>query len=179
MAKSYSVQIVNGTGTENILYDTYNVGAEATGYDQTTLTPNSMTYDGTTNTYNFTIAATGTLTLHVTEDQTPTGTPIVGATFIRTDSLGNEFGTTITTDATGNAVMSNVPFAPSGAPTIYFKQLTSDGNHNFDPEVQEATLTTETTTVEIENTPEEPVTFNLTDANYSGLNISSATLNLS
>lgn len=169
MAKT--VTITNGTGTVELINDTYTVTADVTGYDNTSIDPSSITVDASTNTYAFTIAATGTLTLHVTDDGTSTGTPIVGATFIRTDASGNEYGTAITTDAQGNAVFNNVPFAATDAPTIYYKQTASDGDHEFDTTVQSTTLTTQTSTVEIQNLPGATRTINLTDANYANLPI--------
>ena len=163
------VTITNGTGTTQLINDTYTVTADVTGYDNTTIDPSSITVDEGTNTYNFTIAAQGTLTLHVTEDGTTTGTPIVGATFIRTDSEGNEYGTAITTDAQGNAAFSNVPYAATNAPLIYYKQTASDGDHEFDNTVQSTSLATQTATVEIINQPGATRTINLTDANYENL----------
>lgn len=169
MAKT--VTITNGTGTVELINDTYTVTADVTGYDNTSIDPSSITVDASTNTYAFTIAATGTLTLHVTEDGTSTGTPIVGATFIRTDASGNEYGNAITTDAQGNAVFNNVPFAATDAPTIYYKQTASDGDHEFDTTVQSTSLTTQTSTIEIQNLPGATRTINLTDANYANLPI--------
>ena len=176
MAKN--VIITNGTGTTQLINDTYAVTASVTGYDNTSITPDSITVDASTNTYAFTIAATGTLTLHVSEDGTAQGTPIVGATFIRTDSTGTEYGTAITTDASGNAVFNNVPFADTGAPIIYYKQTASDGDHEFDATVQNTTMTTSTATVQIQNTPGATRTINLTDANYANLPIDTATITL-
>ena len=90
MAKS--VIITNGTGTSNLINDTYSVTASVTGYENTSIDPTSISVVEGTNTYAFTISATGTLTLHVSEDGTSTGTPIVGATFVSTDSSGTEYG---------------------------------------------------------------------------------------
>ena len=126
-----TVTITNGTGTVILPNDTYNVTANVNGYDNSSIDPSTITVDSTTNTYNFSICASGTLTLHVTEDGTSTGTPVVGATFIRTDSEGNEYGSAITTDTNGDAVMNNVPFSSTSAPNIYYKQTASDGNINY------------------------------------------------
>ena len=167
MAKT--VIITNGTGTVDLINDTYTVTSEVPGYDNSTINPSSITVDEATNTYAFTIAATGTLTLHVTETGTTSGTPIVGATFVRTDSAGNEYGTVITTDAEGNAVFNNVPYDATNAPLIYYKQTASDGDHEYDNTVQNTSLTTETETVEIINQPGATRTINLTDANYENL----------
>lgn len=172
------ININNGTGTGELINGTYTVTADVTGYDNTSINPSSVTVEAGTNTYAFTISATGTLTLHVTEDGTTTGTPIVGATFIRTDSTGTEYGTAITTDSNGDAVFNNVPFDSTNAPLIYYKQTASDGDHEFDQTVQNTSLTTSTATVEITNQPGATRTINLTDSNYSNLPIESGTLTL-
>lgn len=170
------INITNGVGTGELINDTFQVSASVTGYDNTSINPSNITIEEGTNSYAFTIGATGTLTLHVSEDGTSTGTPIVGATFVRTDSNGNEYGTAITTDSTGDAVFDYVPFDSTNAPTIYFKQTSSDGDHEFSTNVQNTTMTTSTSTLEIENTPGASRTINLTDTNYANLPITSATL---
>ena len=176
MAKN--ITIINGTGTSNLINDTYTVTANVTGYDNASILPASVDIVEGTNSYAFTIAATGTLTLHVTEDGTSEGTPIIGATFIRTDSAGTEYGTPITTDSNGDAVFNNVPFAATGAPTIYYKQTASDGDHEFVSTVQNTTMTTSTETVEIENTLGAQRTITLTDTNYANLPIDAGNLTL-
>lgn len=172
------VNITNGVGTSELINDTYTVEANVVGYDNTSINPNSVEIIEGTNTYNFTIAATGVLTLHVTEDGTSTGTPIVGAVFERTDSSGTSYGSPITTDQDGNAVFNNVPFAASGAPLIYYKQTSSDGDHEFSSAVANTSMTTSTQTVEIQNSVGATRTINLTDANYANLPIDSASLTL-
>ena len=62
MASPYSITITNGTGTESVLNDTYNVTANVIGYDNQTLTPTTVSVVEGTDTYNFKIGATGTLT---------------------------------------------------------------------------------------------------------------------
>lgn len=172
------VNIINGTGTSELINDTYTVTAQVTGYDNTTIDPTSLTVEEGTNNYAFTISATGTLTLHVTEDGTTTGTPIVGATFYRTDSTGTEYGSSIITDSNGDAIFDNVPFDATNAPTIYYKQTASDGDHEFDSTVKSTTLATDTSTIEIQNTPGATRTITLTDANYANLPIDSGTITL-
>ena len=169
MAKT--IVITNGSGTSNLINDTYSVTAAVTGYDNTSINPSSINVVEGTNTYAFTISATGTLTLHVTEDGTQSGTPIVGATFVRTDSTGNTYGSAITSDTNGDAVFDNVPFDSTNAPTIYFKQTASDGDHEFSDQVQSTTMTTSTSTVEIQNSLGALRTISLTDANYANLPI--------
>lgn len=164
-----SITITNGSGTSNLINDTYTVTSNVTGYDNTTIQPTSVDIVEGTDTYAFTIAADGTLTLHVTEDGTSAGTPIVGATFIRTDATGNEYGSVITTDTNGDAIFANVPFDTENAPTIYFKQTASDGDHEFSDAIQTTTMTTQTSTLEIINTQGATRTITLTDANYTNL----------
>lgn len=170
------VTITNGSGTSSLINDTYTITADVVGYDNTSINPSSVNIEAGTNTYAFTIGATGTLTLHVTENGTISGTPVVGATFVRTDSSGTEYGTPITTDSNGDAVFSNVPFAVTSAPTIYFKQTASDGDHEFDSSVQNTTMTTSTDTLEIQNSVGATRTITLTDANYGNLPIDTASL---
>lgn len=172
------ININNGQGSEELINGQYTVEANVVGYNNTSINPSTLDVVEGTNTYQFTISATGTLTLHVTEDGTTTGTPIVGATFVRTDSTGTEYGGVITTDSNGDAVFNNVPFDATNAPTIYYKQTASDGDHEFINTVQQATLTTSTSTVEIQNAPGATRTITLTDANYSNLPIESGTLTL-
>ena len=149
MAKT--ITITNGTGSAELINDSYTVTSNTTGYDNTSILPSTVDITEGTNTYAFTISATGTLTLHVTEDGTTTGTPIVGATFVRTDASGNEYGSAITSDSNGDAIFNNVPFDATNAPTIYYKQTASDGNHDFSSAVASTTMTASTSTVEIEN----------------------------
>lgn len=174
MAKT--ITITNGSGTASLINDTYAVTANVGGYDNSSINPASVSIVNGTNSYAFTIAATGTLTLHVTEDGTAQGTPIVGATFVRTDSSGNEYGSVITTDAQGDAVFNNVPFADTGSPLIYYKQTASDGDHEFSNTVANTSMTTSTETVQIQNAVGATRTINLTDANYNNLPIDNATL---
>lgn len=176
MAKN--VIITNGTGTSELINGTYDVTSSVIGYDNTTINPNNITVVEGTDTYAFTISATGTLTLHVTDTGTDEGTPIVGATFVRTDSNGTEYGSIITTDATGNAVFNNVPFDATNAPIIYYKQTASDGDHEFSTDVLNTTLTTQTSTIQIQNTPGAVRTINLMDANYTNLPIETGTITL-
>ena len=165
------VTITNGTGTTDLINGNYNVTANVNGYDNSTIDPSSITVDESTNSYAFTIAATGTLTLHVTDSGTTTGNPIVGATFVRTDENGTEYGTSITTDSNGDAIFNNVPFAATDAPLIYYKQTSSDGDHEFSTSVQSTSMTTDTATIQIQNEIGATRTINLTDANYQSLPI--------
>ena len=175
---SKTVNITNGTGTAELINGTYSVTADVVGYDNSSINPASVSVVDGTNSYAFTIAATGTLTLHVTDDGTASGNPIVGAVFYRTDSAGTEYGTAITTDSNGDAVFNNVPFAASNAPTIYYKQTASDGNHEFINTVQNTTMATSTSTIEIQNAVGATRTITLTDANYSNLVVDTGSITL-
>ena len=170
------ITITNGTGTSELINGTFTVTSEVNGYDNTSITPSSIDIVDGTNTYAITISADGTLTLHVTDTGTQAGTPIVGATFVRTDSTGNTYGDVVTSDASGNAVFNNVPYASTDAPTIYYKQTASDGDHEFDTTVQSTTLTASTSTVEVQNPTGATRTITLTDTNYANLPIASGTL---
>ena len=172
------INIVDGVGTSEIINGDYTVTAEVNGYDNTTINPACVSIVDGTNTYAFTVAADGTLTLHVTEDGTTTGTPVVGATFIRTDATGTEYGSIVTSDSNGDAIFDNVPYDATNAPVIYYKQTASDGEHEFSTNVQNTTMVTSTSTVEIINARGAVRTFNLSDANYNGLPIASGTITL-
>lgn len=177
MAKQYKLIITDGEAAANIKKDTYSVTASVTGYDNSSIDPNSLTVTDETN-YELKISATGTLTLHVTEEGTEGGKAIVGATFKRCDKNGNEYGDLITTDENGNAVFQYVPFASTSAPNIYYKQLTSDDAHEFDSTLKTETLTDSTKTVEVQNPLSTLKTVKLTDANYSNLPIETGEINL-
>ena len=172
------INITNGTGTGELINDTYTVTASVVGYDDTSIDPSTLNVVAGTNSYALSISATGTLTLHVTDDGTSTGNPIVGATFYRTDSIGTEYGSVITSDSNGDAVFNNVPFDATNAPTIYYKQTASDGDHEFVNTVQSTTMTSSTSTIEVENPVGATRTITLTDTNYSNLPISSGTITL-
>lgn len=178
MASPYNITISSGTGEEGILNGSYKVSADVTGYENSSIEPTSVNVVAGTNSYSFTIAASGSLTLHVTEDGTSSGTPVVGATFSRTDSKGTKYGESVTTDSSGNAVLANVPYAEADAPIIYYVQTGSDGNHEFSTTVASTTMTGPTSTIEIQNSAAATRTINLTDANYANLPIESGTLTL-
>ena len=170
------ITITDGSGSSELINDTYTVTADVVGYNNASIDPSSVTVVAGTNSYSLTIAATGTLTLHVSEDGTAGGTPVVGATFSRTDASGNEYGTAVVSDSNGDAVFNNVPYAVTGAPLIYYKQLSSDGNHEFVSTVASTSMTSDTSTVEVTNQPGATRTLSLTDTNYANLPIDSATL---
>lgn len=178
MARPYEVIITNGEGTSAILNGSYTITSNVVGYDNTSVLPSTQVVTADTDTYAFTIAATGTLTLRVTEDGTTDGTPVVGATFVRCDAAGNEYGTAITSDQAGDAVFPYVPFAAADAPLIYYKQTASDGSHEFSNALANTSMTTDAKTIVIENTPAATRTITLTDPNYEGLPIATGSLTL-
>lgn len=171
------IPITNGKGSKELANGSYNVAATVSGYDNSTITPVTEEITEEENSYSFTISAIGTLTLHVTDDGTDIGIPIVGAIFYRCDAEGTTYGDAIISDDDGNAVFNFVPYSEEGdAPAIYYKQTKSDGEHNFDSELQNTTLDAETKTIEILNAPATEREINLTDANYEGLPIENGQL---
>ncbi len=170
MAKEHIIPITNGKGSKMLLNGSYDVTSNIKGYDNSTIKPNILNITNET-TYNFTIEAKGTLTIHISDDGTSTGVPIIGATIYRTDSSGNTYGEAIITDDNGEAILKNVPYSENNAPLIYFIQTTSDGEHTFNEEIQNTSLQTETKTIEITNPEVTERTFNITDATYENLPI--------
>lgn len=180
MGKQHTISITNGKGSKELANGNYNVVANIPGYDNSSITPTSEEITEGVTSYSFTIAATGTLTLHVSDDGTELGIPIEGAIFYRCDASGITYGNPITSDIDENAVFKNVPYSAEGdAPTIYFKQTASDGEHTFDQELQNTTLDSETKTVEVLNSAAEERTFNVTDSYYENLPISDGEITLS
>ncbi|MGM9881828.1 MAG: hypothetical protein ACI31S_03175 [Bacilli bacterium] len=176
---AHIIPITNGKGSKEMANGSYTVTTTTVGYDESSIDPASIDIEEGVNEYNFTIAATGTLTLHVSDDGSEIGVPIVGATFYRCDSEGNTYGEIVTSDDEGNAVFNYVPYADDGAPTIYYKQISSDGEHTFDDALQNTAMTTDTLTVEIQNSPAVERTFTVTDANYENLPIADGEITLS
>lgn len=179
MPRPYDIPIVEGSATEQILNGAYDVTAVVVGYDNTSIQPDTVNVTAGDDAYAFTIAATGTMTLHVTETGVIGGPVIIGATFVRCDASGAPYGATITTDENGNAEFPFMPFAASDAPIIYYKQTASVGEHEFDETVQNTTMITDTLEIEVENAPGEVRTITLTDANYANLKIAEATIRFS
>ncbi len=174
------IPITNGNGSKELANGNYNVVANVSGYDNATILPETQEITEGIDSYSFTIAATGTLTLHVSDDGTDIGVPIQGATFYRCDAEGNTYGDLIESDVDGNAVFENVPYLDGEeGPTIYFKQVSSDGEHDFNQDLQTTTLDQETKTVEILNPEAAARTFTLTDANYANLPIEDGEITLS
>ena len=165
---NYNVTITNGSGSQNMKAGTYNVTATANGYDTSTLTPKTFTATDSTGTQAFTLTATGTLTINVNETGAEGGTPITAGSIIMTDSTGNvEYGTAVTIDSSGNAVFNNVPYGDADTPfTLYFKQLSTDDDHNIFDGVITVSMTAQTQTAYVQNTAIALQTFTLTDATY-------------
>lgn len=179
MAKEHIIPITNGKGSKSLVNGNYSVTASVNGYDNATIEPSSEEISEGVNEYSFTISATGTLTLHVSDDGTDIGVPIVGATFYRCDAEGTTYGEAVISGDDGNAVFNNVPYADDGtAPNIYYKQTASDGEHGFTDELQTITMEAETHTVEIANEEAQSRDITLTDANYDGLPIEDGSITL-
>lgn len=180
MENQHTIPITNGVGSIELVNGSYTVASSTLGYDNTSIDPTTLEITENVNEYNFTIAATGTLTLHVSDDGTDIGIAVVGAKFARCDAEGNTYGEEITSDINGNAVFNYVPFSETEeAPTIYYKQTLSDGQHDFDTQLKNVALTTQTHIVEVANPDAATRNFNFTDANYSGLPIADGEIILS
>ncbi len=178
MPSPYIISIVNGTATTPVMDGSYDVTAAVTGYENATISPATVNVTAGVNDYPFTIAATGDLTLHVTQTGAAGGPVVAGATFRRCDSAGVEHGPIITSDAAGDAIFPNMPFAAANAPNIYYKQTGSAVGHTYDTAMQTITMTAAAETLQITNALATPRTTTLTDANYTGLPIEAATITL-
>ena len=177
---NYNVTITNGQGSQAMKAGSYAVTAiQAQGYDLTSLAPTSYTATQSEGTGTFTLSASGTLTFVVNESGASGGTPVTSGSIVMTDQAGTtQYGSPVTISATGEAIFSNVPYGTSSSPFIlYFKQLSSDENHNIYEGVITVQMESETQTGYVQNTPIATQNITLTDANYSGLSIPSATLN--
>ncbi len=177
---NYNVTIINGSGSQTMETGEYSVSAiYAPGYDMTTLAPTSYSATSTTQTGNFTIGANGTLTITFNETGEAGGTPITSGTVVMTDSTGEvEYGSVVNIDSNGTAIFDNVPYgSEQAAYTLYFKQLTSDENHNVYQSVFAVGMGNETQTEYIQNTLKSVLqNFTLTDANYPELPVYNAVL---
>ncbi len=165
---NYNVTITNGTGSQAMQKGTYSVTATANGYDVSTLTPKTFSATESVGSENFTLSANGTLTFNVNETGLAGGTPITSGSLVMTDSTGNtEYGQPVTIGATGDAVFNNVPYGSTDTPfQLYFKQLTTDENHNIFDGVISVSMTAQQQTEYIQNTAIAVQTFNLTDSTY-------------
>lgn len=177
----YNVTIINGTGSQTMNTGKYSVSAiYAPGYDMSTLSPTTYTATSSTGTGAFTISANGTLTIIFNETGAEGGTPITSGTVVMTDSTGTtQYGQPVEINSNGTAVFNNVPYGSAqSAYTLYFKQLTSDENHNIYENVFAVGMGDQTQTEYIENTSKAVLqNFTLTDANYPNLPVYNASLN--
>lgn len=176
---NYSVNFTNGSASQAMKAGTYSVEAtSAPGYDLSTLSPTSFTATTSAGSQAFTLSATGTLTFVVNETGAQGGTAVTGGTIVMTDSTGSvEYGSAVNISSNGEAVFNNVPYGDGTSPyTLYFKQLTSDDGHNVYSGIISVSMTSSTQTEYVENLPIAEQSLTLTDANYSGLPVESATL---
>lgn len=179
MAKNIVIDITNGQGIKEIQNGDYNVTVESTGYNSESLSPKTVSIVDGQEIYEFTLSASGSLTFHVTEDGTQSGTSVEGAVFYRCDSTGITYGNPITTDSSGIATLPNLPYATESSPIIYYKQVETEETHNFDDTIKSITLTQESTTLEVQNAKASEKTITLKDENYEGLYVERAQITLS
>lgn len=177
---NYDVTITNGTGSETMNKGSYSVSAiYAPGYDMTSLSPTNYTVESSGQTGAFTLSATGTLTITFNETGAEGGTPITSGTVVMTDSTGQtQYGPVIEISSNGVATFNNVPYGSAqSAYTLYFKQLSSDENHDVYPDVFAVGMGDQTQVEYIINTPKAvSQNFTLTDANYTNLPVYNAVL---
>lgn len=179
MAKEHIIPITSGKGSKELSDGNYSVVSNIVGYDNSTITPDTVEITEGVDSYIFVVSATGTLTLHVTDDGTDIGVPIKGATFYRCDAEGTTYGEAITSDVDGNAIFNNVPYALENAPLIYYKQTASDGEHVFDDTLKSTSLSSDTLTIEIANNMAAAREISITDAYYENLPVSDGEITLS
>lgn len=172
------INITNGSGSKRIDNGTYSVSSNINGYNNSSISPVTVRVTADAEIYSFTVAATGKLTFHVTENGQTGGVPVVGATFYRCDADGNQYGDAVVSDANGDAIFNYVPFSADATVASYFKQIASDGEHSFDSTVKAFNLTNDTTVEQVENAPFTTKTFKITDANYDNLPVGTGTLTL-
>lgn len=175
----YNVNIVNGEASVDLPVGSYTVSAiTANGYDLTSFTPTSMTVTAVAADFDFTVAADGTLTVHVTEDGTAIGTAVAGSTFMRCDKDGTTIASSDqTTDASGNISFNNTPY---GDPTskIYLKNTVAGSGHALLQGALEFTASAQTQTCQLAEPKVYTQSLDLTDTNFTGLNIESATIKI-
>ena len=178
----YNVTIINGSGSQTMEIGDYAVSATyAPGYDMSSITPTTFTATPQGATGNFTISASGTLTIIFNETGEQGGNPITSGTVVMTNATGEvQYGEVAQIDSNGTAVFNNVPYgSEQAAYTLYFKQLTSDENHDVYENVFAVGMGGETQTEYILNSLKSVLqNFTLTDANYSGLPVYNAGLTL-
>ena len=174
---NYNVTITNGTGSESMKSGNYAVTVQANGYEATTLSPATYTAGTSAGSGAFTLSANGTLTLVFNETGASGGTAVTSGSVVMTDSTGaTEYGSAVTINATGEAVFDNVPYNGDTPYVLYFVQKSTDDGHNPYVGVITVNMDTQQQTQYVVNAPIAEQTFTLTDANYSGLPITAATL---
>ena len=176
----YNVTIINGKGSQTMETGDYSVSAVyAPGYDMLTLNPTSYSASASASTGTFTLSANGSLDIIFNETGEEGGTPITSGSVVMTDSTGEvQYGDVVQVDSNGLATFNNVPYgSEQSAYTLYFKQLTSDENHNPYPTVFAIGMGGQTQTEYVINNLKSVLqNFTLTDANYPDLPIYNASL---
>ena len=175
MAK-HNVKITDGKGSIRLVEGVYNVTASVPGYDNSTLTPTSVELRDDVETYTFSIAASGILTIHVSEEGTSGSTPVVGAKFVRANSDGSLVSQEAVTGDDGNAVFRNVPYSSTLKPKFYFKQLLGDDVHTFSEDLNSVEMNDENVVMEVQNPLAVNRNFVLTDTNFASIAIADGDL---
>ena len=174
---NYNVEITNGNGSQNMKKGDYSVTVSANGYEATTLSPTSYSASASSGTGNFTVSANGVLTLTFNETGASGGTAVTSGSVVMTDSTGaTEYGSPVNIGANGEAVFNNVPYGAETPYVLYFVQKSTDDSHNVYEGVITVNMASASQSEYVINLPIANQTFSLTDANYSGLPVASATL---
>lgn len=173
---THDIIITDGEGTKRLNNGNYSVSVVANGYKDSSIKPTAVTVKADVAVYDFTVSSSGTLILHVTETGTRSGVPVAGATFVRCDKNGTAYGNAVTTDASGDATFNALPYSTTNVTYVYYKQIASDDEHDFDDTLKQIALTQASTTLQVENTPFTTRTIRLTDENYENLPVESATV---
>lgn len=173
---NYNVQITDGVGSQSMQSGTYEVSVSANGYEATSLSPTTYTATAAAGSGAFTLSGNGTLTFIFNETGEEGGTPITSGSVVMTDSTGEiQYGSPVSINSSGVAVFEKVPHNLDTPYTLYFKQLSSDENHNKYEGVLTVGMGDTTQTEYILNTPIAEQSFTLNDAEY-GFPVAQATL---
>lgn len=173
---NYNVQITNGVGSTEMKSGSYSVSVSANGYEATSLSPTSYTATAAEGSGAFTLSANGVLTIIFNETGAEGGTPVTSGSVVMTDSTGaTEYGSPVSISSAGVATFSNVPYNADTPYMLYFKQISTDDNHNIYEGVFIVGMGAIAQTEYVINTPIATQSFTLTDAEY-GFPIADATL---
>ena len=105
---NYNVTIINGSGSQTMETGEYTVSAiYAPGYDMSTIAPATYPATSTSSTGEFTISASGTLSIIFNETGQEGGNPINFGSVVMTNSTGEtQYGEVVKIDSIENTLKS-------------------------------------------------------------------------